>query len=264
MLRFDAVDCDDSTACIAFLDLASSIDEVQSFKRRSIDRLELQRGDHVLDVGCGAGTEVLAMADRVGARGRAYGLDASRAMISEARRRVQLLERRPQFVLGDVYRLPFASESFDAVRADRIFHFLESPRTALLEMVRVAKPGARIGIGEPRWNALRVEGVDRALTEPILELLRAPHGPHGIGDVLPALFASAGLAQPRIEPADLELRSLRLIHRLFHLEHRVLGAVGDGRLASGIADVWFRALEAAEHRGELRCVLPGSTAIAVK
>jgi SAM-dependent methyltransferase len=264
MLRFDTVDSSDPTGCIAFLDLASSIDEVQSFKRRSIERLELCAGDTVLDVGCGTGTEVLAIAVRVGTTGRAWGVDASRVMVAESQRRARLVGLPARIIQGDVYRLPFAAQHFDAVRADRILHFLESPRAALLEMTRVAKPGARIGVGEPSWNALRVEGVDRALTTLILDAIRTSRGPQAIGDGLPELFASVGLAHARSERADLELRTLHSIDRLFHLEHRVLRAVAHGRLARELADLWFHALAEADRSGELRCVLPGSTVIAEK
>ena len=68
-----------------YLDGVRGIDAVAEWKERSFALLAPRPGAHLLDVGCGTGDDVLALADRVRPGGRATGIDASAAMIDEAR-----------------------------------------------------------------------------------------------------------------------------------------------------------------------------------
>jgi ubiquinone/menaquinone biosynthesis C-methylase UbiE len=101
-----------------------------------------QPGDASLDVACGPGTVVAAFAARVR---RAEGLDATEAMLDEARK----LAARDGLAnvgwhRGSVYALPFADGAFDIVSCRFAFHHFEQPARAFVEMVRVARKGARI------------------------------------------------------------------------------------------------------------------------
>ncbi len=98
--------------------------------------------DASLDVACGPGSVVVAFARRVR---RAVGLDATEAMLEEARR---LAARsgvgNVAWHRGDAYALPFADGAFDIVSSRFAFHHLQEPARAFAEMVRVARPGGRI------------------------------------------------------------------------------------------------------------------------
>jgi ubiquinone/menaquinone biosynthesis C-methylase UbiE len=98
--------------------------------------------DVALDVACGPGSVVAAFAARVR---RAVGLDATEAMLAQAR---QLAAARSlsntEFRRGDVYALPFAAESFDIVSCRFAFHHFEEPERAFAEMLRVCRRGGRI------------------------------------------------------------------------------------------------------------------------
>ena len=61
----------------------------------------------VLEVGCGPGTDVFEMAHIVGTAGRLVGVDASEAMIAEARHRAGERQIAATFEVGDVEALPF-------------------------------------------------------------------------------------------------------------------------------------------------------------
>jgi ubiquinone/menaquinone biosynthesis C-methylase UbiE len=98
--------------------------------------------DVALDVACGPGSVVAAFATRLR---RAVGLDATEAMLAQAR---QLAVARSlsntEFHCGDVYALPFAAESFDIVSCRFAFHHFEEPKRAFAEMLRVCRRGGRI------------------------------------------------------------------------------------------------------------------------
>jgi len=93
----------------------------------------------VLDIGCGVGAFLRLIADR-GAR--AFGLDASEALLEVARTRLPDTGLR----LGDMEALPYEDRTFDLVTGFNSFFFANDIVAALREAGRVAKPGAPVVI----------------------------------------------------------------------------------------------------------------------
>jgi SAM-dependent methyltransferase len=102
-----------------------------------IRRVGVEAGHRALDVGCGTGVFLRAVAD-MGAR--PHGLDASRALLRVARTRVPEAELR----VGEAERLPFDDDSFDVVTGFNSFFFADDMVAALREAGRVAMPGAPV------------------------------------------------------------------------------------------------------------------------
>ena len=95
----------------------------------------------LLDVGCGPGTITCDLARAV-APGRVVGIDASEAVIAEAR--AEAAEAGPvtvSFEVADLFALPFADDSFDVVHAHQVLQHVADPVAALVEMRRVCRPG---------------------------------------------------------------------------------------------------------------------------
>lgn len=136
--------------------------------------LELEPEDLVLDLGCGTGATAVE-ASRSGAT--IVGLDLRAAMLAAARRRCGRL----RLVQGDVGAgLPTTDAVFDAVWAESVIALLDPPRV-VAEMVRILRPGGRIGLNERIWkpgvtaeetariNALSIEyfGIPAAAADPL-------------------------------------------------------------------------------------------------
>jgi ubiquinone/menaquinone biosynthesis C-methylase UbiE len=101
-----------------------------------------QSTDRALDVGCGPGVFVLALAPRVSF---ARGIDLTEDMIRQAR--AFQLERQilnATFDCGDAEQLPYPDASFDLVSCQMSFHHMPKSELALKEMVRVTKPEGRV------------------------------------------------------------------------------------------------------------------------
>lgn len=114
------------------------------------DALALGPGQRVLDVGCGTASLTLTLARRVGARGTAVGVDASGPMITAARSKAVRQALPVRFEVAAAQELPYPDESFDAVATSLMIHHLPAAdRTgAVIEMLRVLRPGGRLVIAE--------------------------------------------------------------------------------------------------------------------
>jgi SAM-dependent methyltransferase len=129
----------------------------------AIKRAGLRAGQTVLDAGCGSGAFLRAAADHGAV---VSGIDASEALLAIARERVPDAD----LSLGDVQRLPYADDSFDAVTGFCSFFFADDMVEALREAGRVAKPGAPIVIQV--WG--RPERFDLGLMKAVLARFRPP------------------------------------------------------------------------------------------
>jgi ubiquinone/menaquinone biosynthesis C-methylase UbiE len=168
------------------------------YKTRSFELLLLAEGDQVLDVGCGLGEDVRAIAGLVPGVA-VVGIDASEDKIRDARAQTLGLPRPVDFRVGDVYALPFEDETFDACRADRVFHHLVDPLKALAEMARVTRAGGRIAVSDTDYDSLVVEA-DRELTHRILQHHADRMECGRVGRKLPGLFLDAGLTSVTVTP----------------------------------------------------------------
>jgi SAM-dependent methyltransferase len=156
-------------------------------------------GTRVLDVCCGPG--ILA-AGALARGAEVIGLDFASEAIALARRMVPL----GQFQQGNAQALPFTDACFDAVVCGYGLMHLPDPAIALREMLRVLRPGGRLGVSV--WDAggvgfrLVYEAV-RAKGEPNVPL---PHGPDffqfGTVAKMEAALVEAGFTDVRAESFD--------------------------------------------------------------
>ncbi len=98
----------------------------------------LKAGDRLLDIGCGTGNSLAALADSFGII--PFGVDISEKTVSIA----EELHPSAEFLCADASALPFADGSFDAVLMECVITLLDDPETALNEAVRVLKPGGKL------------------------------------------------------------------------------------------------------------------------
>lgn len=121
------------------------------WRTAAVNALRLRPGNTVLDLACGTGLNLRYITERVGPEATIVGVDCTRAMLERARRKcarhrwdgVALVE-------GDAASLPLASGSLDAVLCSYGMVIIPDYRRAIVEAVRVLRPGGRLVLLEPK------------------------------------------------------------------------------------------------------------------
>lgn len=127
--------------------------------RRSLELLRIGPGSSVLDVGCGTGVLLPALAELVGSGGRVVGLDYSPDLLVKARERVRDAgcEAVVELVEGNAVDLPFEGGAFDAAHVERVLIHVPDADAAIREMRRVVRPGGWVVAAEPDNAGVRVD-----------------------------------------------------------------------------------------------------------
>lgn len=130
------------------------------------DQLGVQRGERLLDLGCGGGRHAF-QAVRLGAR--VVALDAMATEVAQVRDTIGAMvdagevrgDDEAGVVQGDALRLPFADASFDRVIASEVLEHIPDDDTAMAELSRVLRPGGTMAVTVPRFGP---EAVNWALS----------------------------------------------------------------------------------------------------
>jgi arsenite methyltransferase len=109
----------------------------------------LRSGEHVVDVGCGAGIDSLIAAKMVGPHGQVVGVDMTPEMLEKARRSAaEAGLTNVGFREGYGEALPVYSDWADVVISNGVLNLFPDKLAGLREMARVLKPGGRLQIGD--------------------------------------------------------------------------------------------------------------------
>jgi ubiquinone/menaquinone biosynthesis C-methylase UbiE len=173
-----------------------------------IEILNIQKGDFVLDVGCGTGLQAMNVSEIIGLSGHLTGIDPSTQRIELARKK---FGGDPQ---GNVRFLVGKAEDLSDVPDNSInrayfcssFHWVDDKRSALREIFRVLAPGGRVGMTTTDRDS---PDMIRSLVDPVFSsyaLKRGDELQRGIKRViapeLHELLSGAGFTGISIEPRN--------------------------------------------------------------
>lgn len=195
--------------------------------------LKLRDSRSVLDVGTGTGLVARAAVEAVGTRGLVVGLDPSFEMLRYAR-----ASGLPLLLAASVPGVPFAERFFDIVLAGFVVSHFRNVQEALLDLVRVLKPGGRLGATAWRiseddysraWNDaagsfVNLDRLGEAVREAIPWEERFSDPAH-----LRAAFEEAGLGRVEIEQREYRI-SVSVDEYHLIQENRAAGTIMQGML----------------------------------
>jgi ubiquinone/menaquinone biosynthesis C-methylase UbiE len=216
----------------AYLDAATQM--LSAAKRRTYELMEVQAGHRVLDLGCGPGSDTIALADLVGDTGQVHGVDFDPEMVEEANARAASagLEDLVLHRQADAAALPFDGDVFDACRSERVFQHLPDPWAGLAEMIRVTRPGGRIVVLDTDYGSVSIASevpeVERRVAEYYQSMINSPFA----GRSLYRWFKAAGLDDVAIEVVPLAVDDLGVFSRTFLLDRVVREAEEAGLITN--------------------------------
>jgi SAM-dependent methyltransferase len=110
---------------------------------------QLEPGQVVLDLGSGAGLDVLLSAKRVGPGGHAYGVDMTAEMLALANaNRAKAEIRNATFLRGTIENVPLPDASVDVVISNCVINLAEDKRAVIKEAFRVLRPGGLFAVAD--------------------------------------------------------------------------------------------------------------------
>lgn len=116
-----------------------------------IDLCPINAGSSVVDIGCASGKTACYLTRKHGCR--VIGVDILPGMVARARERAKAegVTSKVEFKVGDAQNLPLGDDVFDIVLGEFITGLVDEKEAAVSEYVRVARPGATIGLNEATW-----------------------------------------------------------------------------------------------------------------
>ena len=221
----------DTDALVALLDVIDNYPGAAALRARSIELLAAPPGSVILDVGCGAGRAVAELTEQ---GWDAFGIDLDQQMITIARRRWP----RGRFEIADATELPLGDRSILGYRAEKVFHDIADPTSALTEAHRILAPGGRIVLIGQDWDGLFIDSDHPDLTRTIVharaDTVAAPRSARRYRNLL----LDTGFTDVRVEVHTGVFTDQTLLPMLTGIAHAAAatGAITPDQAAAWISD----------------------------
>jgi ubiquinone/menaquinone biosynthesis C-methylase UbiE len=224
---------------------ARSADEVKT-REAYLDLLALRPGESVVDVGAGSGVVTREIARRVMPGGSIVAVEPNADLIELGRRLAaeQGVGEAIDWRAGDARALELVDGAFDVVVCATVLAHIPESEPVVAELVRLVRPGGRIGVFEIDPESFMIAHPDRMMTRRIL----AAATDYGFANALvarrlPGLMTAAGVADLQVRAfTSLETHADGFIARAAAL--RPVVAAQTGAITPAEGDAWLAQLRA--------------------
>lgn len=242
---------------MGYLDSVATLPEVRAWRAIALDLLALAPGLRVLDAGCGMGEVARELAALVGPDGDVTAVDLSRPMIEAARSRDN--GTGVAYERADVTDLPFAANSFDRARCERVLQHLSDPDAAIGELVRVTVPDGVVCVLDTEWRSAAVDVDEPSLVDAVFGMMNTLSPQPAIGRTLRRRMVRAGLVDVDVRVYPFTYASLADAAALYPQFNEQIPQEADV-IPADLRDRWFAALRRADAEGTLWVTVLGYVA----
>lgn len=161
LLGNESQGCCDATGCCSDVDytvFSERYDELDGYNKDAdlglgcgipTEFAKLEKGQHVLDLGSGAGNDCFVARAIVGEEGKVTGIDFSEDMVAKARENAgKLGYDNVEFISGDIEEMPLENNTFDVVISNCVLNLVPDKEKAFDEIIRVLKPGGHLSVSD--------------------------------------------------------------------------------------------------------------------
>lgn len=232
MLEFDA-------ETTRILDESYQSDEVRRRRQASLDVLQPNPGETIIDIGCGNGYLTAELARAVGKNGRIIGVDPSDDMRSAGEIRCKDHDCA-DFMEGTAAALPLPDAVADKAVSVQVFEYIEDIEGAISEAMRCLKPDGRLVVSDLHFGSFIWRSEDPAR----MARLRASWEQHFISsdlpERLPGIFRRQGHEVEKVVPVTLVdhvLKPKGFANSMMHLVSRF--AIKNKHVDEDVVNAWF-------------------------
>lgn len=169
-----------------------------------VSKADLQRGEKVLDLGCGGGVDAIIASRLVGEEGHVYGLDMTADMLALARENaVAAGAGNITYVEGLIEDIPLPDKSVDVVLSNCVINFSDDRPAVLREALRVLAPGGRFVVSD----IVEFDPVPEDVREDLCAIVGTTNGML-TADEYARLLEEVGFASAEIEPKTIYTREV--------------------------------------------------------
>ena len=123
----------------------------------------IEKGESVLDIGCGAGFDLYVACQMVGKEGRVSGIDLTPEMVEKAQRNLEDAACQADIRAASSEAIPFETDTFDVVISNGVLNLSPLKEQTFSEIYRVLKPGGRLQFADSISTQELPAGTEKSL-----------------------------------------------------------------------------------------------------
>lgn len=221
---------------IDYLDRSNANQNMRTAKEHIASFLRPKNGHVLLDIGCGVGHDAKVLASFVGKTGLVVGIDKSKVMIQEAKRRFRRTALPIEFYPCDAHKLDFPANKFNGSVCFSVLTHCEQPAAVISEAHRVLRPRGRLVAFEPDWDSLVISTGEQSSDELLTSILKKSVYHGGIAHQLPNLFTQCRFQFVTVQTIALTISDYELANKAWRIEPNIAHAQKTRLISAADAD----------------------------